>query len=162
VEETVAPDPGLDPIVVVSADTHIGPRLVEDLRQYCPRSYLGQFDRFAAETAAELEATLATFNGGGFVHHPNLRTLGHYDSAARLVDYDFDGLAAGVIFHGSMYMEPIPFVSPALGAKYEAGGKLVAANEIGAPSPNDLATPIDAVPAGASRSAFRSGQGGGT
>ena len=33
------------------------------------------------------------------------------------------------------------------------------ANEIG-PTSDDLATPIDAVPAGASRSAFRSGQGG--
>jgi hypothetical protein len=66
-------------VVVVSADTHIGPRLVEDLRQYCPAHYLAEFDRFATETAAQLEATLATFNGGGFVHHPNLRTLGHYD-----------------------------------------------------------------------------------
>ena len=114
---------------MVSADTHIGPRLVEDLRPYCPTRYLGEFDRFAAETEAQLQATLATFNGGGFINHPNLRTLGHYDSAARLVDYDFDGIAAGVIFHGSMNMEPIPFVSPALGAKHEATGELVAVGQ---------------------------------
>ena len=25
-----------EPLVVVSSDTHIGPRLVEDLRDYCP------------------------------------------------------------------------------------------------------------------------------
>ncbi len=25
-----------EPIVVVSIDTHVGPRLVEDLRPYCP------------------------------------------------------------------------------------------------------------------------------
>ena len=34
-----------------------------------------------------------------------------HDSAARLADYDYDGIAAGVIFHGSMNMEPIPFIS---------------------------------------------------
>jgi hypothetical protein len=34
------------------------------------------------------------------------------------------------------------------------------ANDIDAPTPQDLARPIDAVPTGASRSAFRSGQGG--
>jgi hypothetical protein len=99
------------------------------LRQYCPTAYLDSFDRFAAETKAQLQATLATFNGGGFVSHPNLRTLGHYDSGAGLADYDFDGVAAGVIFHGSMNMEPIPFVSPALGAKHEASGRLVAVGQ---------------------------------
>jgi hypothetical protein len=36
------------------------------------------------------------------------------------------------------------------------------ANGIGAPTSRVLATPIDAIPAGASRSAFRSGQGGWT
>ena len=118
-----------DPMVVVSADTHIGPRLVEDLRPYCPSSHLEEFDRFAADTAAQLEATLATYNGGGFVHHPNLRTRGHHDSAARLADYDFDGVAAGVIFHGSMNMEPIPFVSPALGVKHQVTGELVAVGQ---------------------------------
>jgi predicted TIM-barrel fold metal-dependent hydrolase len=118
-----------DPVVVVSADTHIGPRLVEDLRAYCPSSHLDDFDRFAAETAAEMQATLATYNGGGFVSHPNLRTRGHYDSAARLVDYDYDGVTAGVMFHGSMNMEPIPFVSPALGVKHEVAGELVAVGQ---------------------------------
>jgi len=122
-------DSQADSVVVVSADTHIGPRLVEDLRPYCPSSYLEEFDRFAAETTAQLQATLATFNGGGFIHHPNLRSLGHHDSAARLADYDFDGVAAGVIFHGSMNMEPIPFVSPALGAKHQVAGELVAVGQ---------------------------------
>ena len=51
--------------------------------------------------------------GSGYLDHPNLRTLGHHDSAARLADYDYDGVAAGVIFHGSMNMEPIPFISAA-------------------------------------------------
>ena len=36
-----------EPVVVVSNDTHIGPRLVEDLRAYCPTKHLDDFDRFA-------------------------------------------------------------------------------------------------------------------
>ena len=35
--------------------------------------------------------------------------------AARLTDYHHDGVAAGVIFHGSTNLEPIPFVSTPLG-----------------------------------------------
>ena len=31
------------PVVIVSNDTHIGPRLVEDLRPYCPREHLDDF-----------------------------------------------------------------------------------------------------------------------
>ena len=104
-----------EPVVVVSNDTHIGPRLVEDLRAYCPSAHLDEFDRFAATTAAEKDAAAAMLAGSGFLDHPNLRTPGHHDPAARLADYDHDGVAAGVIFHGSMNMEPIPFISSGLG-----------------------------------------------
>ena len=104
-----------EPVVVVSNDTHIGPRLVEDLRDYCPAAYLDEFDRFAATTAAEKHAAAELLRGSGYLDHPNLRTPGHHDSAARLADYDHDGVAAGVIFHGSMNMEPIPFVPAGLG-----------------------------------------------
>jgi predicted TIM-barrel fold metal-dependent hydrolase len=114
-----------DPVIVVSNDTHIGPRLVDDLRQYCPSAYLEDFDRFSAETAAQFQATVSTFNGGGFLHHPNLRTLGHYDSAARLADYNYDGIAAGVIFHGSMNMEPIPFISGGVGVQNRGDAELM-------------------------------------
>ena len=34
------------PVVIVSNDTHIGPRLVEDLRPYCPREHLDEYDQF--------------------------------------------------------------------------------------------------------------------
>ena len=110
---------------MVSNDTHIGPRLVDDLRPYCPSAHLEDFDRFAAETAAQFQATVSTFNGGGFLHHPNLRTLGHYDSAARLADYNYDGIAAGVIFHGSMNMEPIPFISGGVGVQNRGDAELM-------------------------------------
>jgi predicted TIM-barrel fold metal-dependent hydrolase len=116
----------MDSLVIVSNDTHIGPRLIDDLRSYCPSQYLDDFDAFAADAQAQLAATLSSYNGGGFMTHPNLRTAGHHDSAARLADYDYDGVAAGVIFHGSMNMEPIPFTSAALGAKHAAQGALVA------------------------------------
>jgi Amidohydrolase len=104
-----------EPAVIVSNDTHVGPRLVKDLRPYCPSGHLEEFDRFAASTAAELEDARIMLDGSGYLDHPNFRTLGHYNSAARLADYDHDGIAAGVIFHGSTNMEPIPFVSTPLG-----------------------------------------------
>jgi len=108
-------DAGPESVVVVSNDTHIGPRLVDDLRCYCPTSHLDEFDRFAATISAQKDAAAKMLAGAGYLDHPNLRTPGHHDSAARLADYDHDGIAAGVIFHGSMNMEPIPFVPAALG-----------------------------------------------
>src|SRR5262245_12539769 len=104
-----------EPVVVVSNDTHIGPRLVEDLRGYCPAGYLDEFDRFATSAAEQKQAAEKMLKGSGYLDHPNLKTLGHHDSAARLADYDADGIAAGVIFHGSMNLEPIPFLGGSLG-----------------------------------------------
>src|SRR4029453_18939924 len=97
-----------EPVVIVSNDTHIGPRLVEDLRPHCPSSHLDAFDRFAQSTASQKEAGAKMLAGSAYLDHPNLRPPGHHDSAARLTDYDHDGVAAGVLFHGSMNMEPIP------------------------------------------------------
>ena len=37
------------PLVIVSCDTHIGPRLGEDLRPYCPAELLDDFDAYAGE-----------------------------------------------------------------------------------------------------------------
>ena len=96
-------------LVIVSADTHVGPRLVEDLRDYCPAGHLDEFDRFAA---ASDPAALVALIGD----HPNLKTAGHHDSAARLADYDADGVTAGVLFHASLNGQPIPFVASFLGA----------------------------------------------
>jgi predicted TIM-barrel fold metal-dependent hydrolase len=104
-----------DPVVIVSNDTHIGPRLVEDLREYCPPEHLEEYDAFVASAAADKVAAEDLLRGSGHLDHPNLRTPGHHDSAARLADYDHDGIAAGVIFHGSMNMEPIPFIAQLLG-----------------------------------------------
>ena len=99
-------DQAPEPVIIVSNDTHVGPRLVEDLRPYCPASHLEEFDQFAAETAEQKRAAEQLLAGSGYLDHPNFRTAGHHDPEARLADYDHDGIAAGVLFHGSMNMEP--------------------------------------------------------
>jgi predicted TIM-barrel fold metal-dependent hydrolase len=105
------------PLVVVSADTHIGPLLKDQLRDYCPKRYLEAFDGFVAEDreyrSSLREAAPYFFvetEAGQFVRNfHNIRTAGHHDVQARLRDMDYDGVAAEVIFHGSLNDEPIPF-----------------------------------------------------
>ena len=98
------------PAVIVSSDTHIGPRLVEDLRPYCPQRHLGDFDAFAADVARQRAEVYARANGRQQAAlTPNRATAGHYDMHARLRDLDRDGVAGEVIFHGSQNEEPVPF-----------------------------------------------------
>ena len=96
-----------EPVVIVSADSHVGPRLAEELRPYCPSAHLDEFDGLVGQvkTLKENVAGFADF----LLKHPNFKTDGHHDSAARLADYDYDGVAAGVIFHASENFEPMPF-----------------------------------------------------
>src|ERR1700722_3916605 len=102
------------PLPIVSADSHIGPRLVEDLRTYCPKELLDDFDAYAKETYE----TLARAPEGGFFGSrqspafvaqlkENLKTAGHYDMATRLQDMNRDGVTAEVIFHGSQNDQPV-------------------------------------------------------
>jgi predicted TIM-barrel fold metal-dependent hydrolase len=100
------------PTVIVSCDTHIGPRLVEDLRAYCPAALLTEFDDFAAETEARTAALHARVGGRKTTAFTrNHQTSGHFDMAQRLRDLDHDGVAAEVIFHGSQNEQPVPFGS---------------------------------------------------
>ena len=97
-------------LVVVSSDTHIGPLVGAQLRDYCPAAHREAFDAIVAERHR------ATRPGGlPFGGHPNSRTAGHHDVHARLRDMDRDGIAAEVVFHGSQNGEPMPFVPPTLG-----------------------------------------------
>lgn len=91
------------PLVLVSADTHIGPRL-KDLRDYCPAEYLADYDSYLG--ALKQAAKDSPF--GWDKEDPqvqavlrNGRTRGHFDMHARLADMDADGVAAEVIFHGA-------------------------------------------------------------
>jgi predicted TIM-barrel fold metal-dependent hydrolase len=112
------------PFVVVSCDTHIGPRLVEDLRPYCPAELLEPFDAYAGEmqrrraVAAEAKERVS-FGGQKMgsdwgVRLDNLRSPGHYDIHARMKDLDSDGVAAEVMFHDSQNGEPVPFQTDTL------------------------------------------------
>jgi predicted TIM-barrel fold metal-dependent hydrolase len=115
------------PLVIVSCDTHIGPRLVEDLRPYCPSNLLEAFDSFAGELQAKREAAAAQKERVSFagrkmgddwgVRLANLQTPGHFDPQARMRDLDDDGVAAEVIFHDSQNGEPMPFAPPSLLSK---------------------------------------------
>ena len=89
------------PVIIVSADSHVGPRLREDLRGYCPARQLDDYDALIARTGPIV-------NGQALLGHPNAGP-GHYDPAARLADMDSDGVAAEVIYHGSQNGEPLPW-----------------------------------------------------
>jgi predicted TIM-barrel fold metal-dependent hydrolase len=95
------------PVIVVSSDSHVGPRLTEDLRPYCPRAQLESFDEMVTEHQ-DLQAK--AWADGTLVPHPNLFRPGHYDAASRLDDMDHDGVAAEMIYHGSQNTEPIPWL----------------------------------------------------
>jgi predicted TIM-barrel fold metal-dependent hydrolase len=101
------------PAVVVSCDSHVGPLLRAQLRDYCPKQHLDEFDAFAAEHDATHGFThTGEYDGAAFVaEHPNMAVAGHHDIAARLADMDRDGVAAEVIFHFSQNGEPLPFVA---------------------------------------------------
>jgi predicted TIM-barrel fold metal-dependent hydrolase len=107
-----------EPLIVVSADCHIGPRLVEDLRPLCPPEHLAAFDAYVGDGGR---------SNGRYVEHDasaddplspwrNQWIAGHHDPVARRSDLDFEGIAAEVVFHGSQNNQPIPFQSSMLGA----------------------------------------------
>lgn len=101
-----------DPLVVVSSDCHIGPRLVEDLRPYCPSKLLDEFDAYVERPDRSRGRFAEAPDGaldGELVAWRNLFIDGHHDPTSRRRDLDFDGVAGEVIFHGSQNNEPIPF-----------------------------------------------------
>jgi len=105
------------PLVIVSADCHVGPRLVEDLRSYCPARLLGRFDEYVDDDARSRGRYVPQPEGEGTLagRWRNRGTAGHHDPVARRRDLDFEGVAAEVIFHGSQNDQPIPFQTSMLG-----------------------------------------------
>jgi predicted TIM-barrel fold metal-dependent hydrolase len=112
-----------EPAIVVSCDSHVGPLMKEQLRGYCPAEHLEEFDEFVAT----YQAVLATDRprglrliAGDLDPDPdcgrnrrtlqNMKTAGHHDMHARLRDMDFDGVAADVIFNGSLNEEVVPWI----------------------------------------------------
>lgn len=72
-------------MIVVSVDTHVGPRSVEDLVPYCPADRIGDFDAYTDE-ASQLKATIAGVASYLF-NHPNFSTTDDHDSAACSADF---------------------------------------------------------------------------
>jgi predicted TIM-barrel fold metal-dependent hydrolase len=117
------------PLIVVTTDSHIGPRLKEDLRDYCPKQYLEEFDEFIRaeepnSDPTQLYGTFSHVKGSSndqtayetsFAALKRNATAGHHDVYARLRDLDRDGVAAEVIFHGSQNGQCFPFMNPAGG-----------------------------------------------
>jgi predicted TIM-barrel fold metal-dependent hydrolase len=118
--------------VIVSSDTHIGPR-AGDLRPYCPREHLDDFDAYIESTRnRELGPFSFTFGepaGRQRRSRLNRRTEGHHDMKARHADLDRDGIVAEVIFHGSQNEEHIPFAES--GFVFDAAGGNLALKALG-------------------------------
>jgi predicted TIM-barrel fold metal-dependent hydrolase len=99
------------PLMVISADTHVGPR-PQELTPYCPKKYLGAWEDFTSEVvnrynaAIEMRSFSDEYWDG---RRRNRGTAGHYDPHAWLADMDRDGVAGGVIFHDSLNGQPFPF-----------------------------------------------------
>jgi predicted TIM-barrel fold metal-dependent hydrolase len=113
---------GRNPVVVVSADTHVGP-LMPQLREYCPRRWLDEFDAFTGRLPEDRLGGAAGNLGNGSAtnrdavakyilpdYRWNAQAAGHHDVHARLADMDRDGVACEVLFHGSLNGEPLPLV----------------------------------------------------
>jgi predicted TIM-barrel fold metal-dependent hydrolase len=107
----VATTRGSAPVVVVSCDTHIGPLLEEQLRDYCPAEHLDAFDELVAAQAVAAGSVMRLIKDDGALEQllRNRRTDGHHDVHARIRDMDRDGVAAWVIYHGSLNDQPIPW-----------------------------------------------------
>src|ERR1700712_1101216 len=94
------------PVVIVSCDSHVGPKLVEHLRPYCPTKYLDAFDADAARQRGQTAEVSNTLNDmmddkmrrmSRLYTHPNLVRDGHWDPQAPLAASGSAGLAAQVI-----------------------------------------------------------------
>lgn len=117
-----------DPVIAVTADSHVGPLLVEQLRPYCPAAHLDDYDAFIARNA--LNAPFRNYDPNDpRANHPAsdegtrlvtelAKTEGHYDMGVRLADMDRDGVAAEVIFHGSQNAQLFPFIDSITGAAF--------------------------------------------
>lgn len=116
--------PSTKPVTVVTADSHVGPSLSQ-LRPYCDRRYVDDFDEFASSPLPTFDMTnpqLTEWFGGdeaaieealsGWILR-NAKGEGIHDIHVRLADMDSEGVAGEVVFHGTPTadgaMAAIPF-----------------------------------------------------
>ena len=107
------------PSVIFSSDSHLGPRLVEDLREYCPQKHLAAYDEMVAQHQASIDAVLTMAEEHGISGGVDVRKLiteppngpeCHYDPHVRLADMDSDGIAAEVAYHFSQNTQQLPWL----------------------------------------------------
>jgi predicted TIM-barrel fold metal-dependent hydrolase len=119
-----------DRYIVVSTDSHAGPTLEGQLREYCPKQYLDAFDDFAREIRAVSDPSLdpatlrpdqAAMRHRGEIGEDAAETEklafarvrecgGQYNPDDRAKHMDADGVAVDVIFGGGQNGEYLPFV----------------------------------------------------
>ena len=118
VEETSSRTRGTstDRYLIVSSDSHIGPSVKHQLRDYCEAKYVPQFDELVREIDASAddviqrkffdlsdEQVVAMQHVGAFRGKPTRMVV--------VADMDEEGVTVDVIFHGAQNNEPIPFQS---------------------------------------------------
>lgn len=114
------------PVVVISSDSHIGPRAREEMRSYCPAALVGEYDEWL--NSWETSDRRSAYDARHDANTDRKRRLalnavpGHYDIRARLRDMDADGVAGAVIFHGSQNNEPLPFLDAGGTRFFRTGG----------------------------------------
>jgi hypothetical protein len=100
-------------VIVASADTHVGPSLGQ-LREYCERRHLDDFDSLAGATqVAPGRVAAGLLPSPGEADYSLIVTPGHCNVEERLRQLDQDGVATEVIFHGSQNGQPLSFSSSA-------------------------------------------------
>ena len=118
-----------DPYLVVSTDSHVGPSLKGQLRPYCSKDYLEQYDEFAGafsienpDLPAHIRAVMTKpkppSEDDDLYIQERSRALvrswsctGQVDPHDRIRDMDADGIAADVVFAGGQNGEVLPFLS---------------------------------------------------
>jgi predicted TIM-barrel fold metal-dependent hydrolase len=111
-----------DRAVIVSTDGHVSP-LLTDLREYCPREFLDDFDDFAQFRDVIRDMLLHQVRempGGSYQEIiDTLDAAYHTALAPRLPEMDRDGVAMEMLFHGSTNFEPMPFGATFAGHRVE-------------------------------------------
>jgi predicted TIM-barrel fold metal-dependent hydrolase len=120
--QTAVPGAATEPLVVMTSDSHVQPLFDPQLRAYCPKEHLQDFDDWLERMQPRFEMNdhgiFAIDSEDEKVRNTfawNLQTNGQHDIHTRLRDMDRDGVAAEVIFHGSAPMRPLPLLEQGIG-----------------------------------------------
>ena len=108
--------------LIISADSHVGPSMREQLRPYCEREHLTVYDEFVdrVEAAGRVihDLDLDTWDQSHLaVSKARSLVPGLQSPEARHQDMDADGIAADVLHHGGLNGQSVPFYRFGIGSK---------------------------------------------